>query len=597
MPRMIKNYSYLILVCLLIGLTKINAQSTYCPPNIDFEGGNYGYWKFYRGSCCPINTPNLGQVNGRHTLTTGAALDPFGGFSVVAPNGGAYSLKLGNSSTGAQAEKASYFVHIPAGLNNYSLIYNFAVVFEDPGHTIAQQPRFEVSAVDSATNTPIPCAQYTYVSGSGLPGFTYNSFDQVWWRGWSTASLDLSGLGGQTVIVSFASGDCSLSGHFGYGYVDLACSLFQISSVVCSGQPTQTFNAPPGFMTYNWYDSSYVNLVGSGQSITIPTPAQNSVYHVILSPFPGFGCPDTLTSVVTISNTSTNAINQTICAPDTYLGYSSSGTYIDTFVNSLTCDSFRVLNLNVIPITDTIINETICSPNSYAGYSATGTYIDTLACIGSGCDSVRTIHLVVLPAPSSFLTQTICEADSFLGYSSAGIYIDSFLSVAGCDSLRTLNLNVLNRSFTTINQVICEPNDYLGYNTTGTYVDTFINAQGCDSIRTINLIVNNMTYATINQSICDLDSYLGYTSSGTYIDTLVNTKGCDSIRTLNLTVLPNVQTNLNQTICSPNTYLGYSSTGIYTDIFSTSAGCDSVRVLNLVVNPISSILFVQTICV
>lgn len=620
------------------------AQSTFCPPNIDFETGSYGYWKFYRGACCPINTPTLGQVNGRHTLTAGSAVDPFGGFPVVAPNGGTYSLKLGNSNNGAQAEKAVYYVHIPPTLNNFSLIYNFAVVFEDPNHAPADQPRFEVAAFDSATNLPVPCAQYTYVSGSGLPGFTYLAGPQVWYRPWSTASLDLSGYAGHTIIVSFASGDCALNGHFGYGYVDLACSLFQISSSVCNGQSTQNFNAPPGFMTYQWYDSTYSNLIGTTQNITIPTPPQNSAFHVILTPYPGYGCPDTLTSIVNIIFPTSSTLYQTICEPDSFLGYSQTGTYVDTLVNSTGCDSFRTLHLTVIPLHDTTINQTICQPNSFLGYTSSGLYIDTFTTTVNGCDSIRNLYLNVLPQTFSTINQTICQPDSYLGYSNSGTYIDTFINSVGCDSLRTLHLTVnqitystFNQSIcngdtfmgyssagtyidtftnsngcdsirtiqlsvlpiltTVINQTICQPNSYLGYSSSGTYVDTFTSIQyGCDSIRTIHLTVKAMSFSNLFQTICQPDSYLGYSGSGIYIDTLINSLGCDSIRTLNLTVLPVTYSTLNQVICQPNTFLGYSSSGTYTDVLTNAAGCDSIRTLHLTVHPITSSIISQTIC-
>ena len=81
-----------ILFLFIFQLSK--SQAVYCPPNIDFENGNYGYWKFFRGTCCPISTPTAGQAVGRHTLTSGPALDPIGGFPILAPGGGSYSLKL-----------------------------------------------------------------------------------------------------------------------------------------------------------------------------------------------------------------------------------------------------------------------------------------------------------------------------------------------------------------------------------------------------------------------------------------------------------------------------------------------------------------------
>src|SRR5690606_1188794 len=114
-----------------------------------------------------------------------------------------------------------------ANTANYSLVYRYAAVLQNPGHTAAAQPRFEVKAYDSATNLPIPCAQYSYVPGSNLPGFTLSSVgSNVWYKSWTTSSLNLSGLAGKTIAVDFASGDCSLQGHFGYGYVDMSCGLF-----------------------------------------------------------------------------------------------------------------------------------------------------------------------------------------------------------------------------------------------------------------------------------------------------------------------------------------------------------------------------------
>ena len=108
---------------------KTHAQFS-CPTNIDFEQG-LGNWSFYTGSCCPINASNMTMpVVNRHTLTSGTGTDPYGGFPIVAPGGGLQSLKLGNSSTGAQAEKASYTFTVPAGVNNYSLVYRYAVVLK-----------------------------------------------------------------------------------------------------------------------------------------------------------------------------------------------------------------------------------------------------------------------------------------------------------------------------------------------------------------------------------------------------------------------------------------------------------------------------------
>jgi gliding motility-associated-like protein len=580
-----------ILFLFIFQLSK--SQAVYCPPNIDFENGNYGYWKFFRGTCCPISTPTAGQAVGRHTLTSGPALDPIGGFPILAPGGGSYSLKLGNTSTGSQAERATYNVQVPAGVNNYSLIYRYAVVFQDPGHTPADQPRFEVKAYDSATNLPVPCTQYTYVAGSNLPGFTCVS--GKCFRSWATASLDLSGLGGKTIIVSFATGDCDQGAHYGYGYIDLACALFQVSNIVCSNQPTQNLNAPPGFQTYTWYDSNYVNVLASGQNVVINTPTYNTSYHLVLTPFPGYGCSDTLSGSFIITNPTFSNLYDTICYNQSYLGYTTSGTYTDTLQGANGCDSFRTLHLVVLPKSDTIINKTICTGESFLGYSITGTFIDTFQ-NSRGCDSTRKINLTVNQITLNSINQTICQGDTFLNHFLTGTYIDTFQNVNGCDSILTVNLTVKPKTNSTINQSICYGQSFFGYNTSGTYNDTLVNSNGCDSVRTLVLTVNPILTSVINQTLCFGQSYLGYNASGTYIDTLTNSVGCKTKRTINLTIRPRRDTVINKSICPGQNYWGYTSAGTYKDTFINMYNCDSIRTINLVINPTYTNTVTQIIC-
>jgi len=181
------------------------------PPNIDFETGTYANWLYYTGSCCPIVTPTGGTstpVATRHTLTTGSATDPYGGFPIVSPWGLGYSMKLGNDGTGAQAERARYYVHIPSGSSSYSLIYHYAVVLQDPSHSLSDQPRLEVKAYDSATGLIVPCDSFCYIAGGSLPGFSVASTgSSVYYRPWATGNLKLYGLGGRTIAVDFAAAD------------------------------------------------------------------------------------------------------------------------------------------------------------------------------------------------------------------------------------------------------------------------------------------------------------------------------------------------------------------------------------------------------
>ncbi|MBS1781410.1 MAG: gliding motility-associated C-terminal domain-containing protein [Bacteroidetes bacterium] len=325
-----KRIALLLCACIFV-FARVQAQTS-CPTNIDFELGNFTNWNLYTGFCCPISTPTPGQVTGRHTITSGTATDPFGGFPVVAPASGVYSLKLGNSNTNAEAERARYYVHVPSGVNNYSVIFRYAVVFEDPGHNAADQPRFEVKAFDSATNTIVNCSQFTYVAASNLPGFALSTVrNNTYYKSWSTASLNLTGYAGRTVAIDFASGDCSLGAHFGYGYVDMNCGLFQIQTLLnCDTASTISLSAPPGFDTYVWRDSATMSYITSGQSVNITKPTHTTTYAVILTPFSGFGCPDTLYTTVKVNNLSVDAGRDTsFCsAASTQLHATGTGTAI-----------------------------------------------------------------------------------------------------------------------------------------------------------------------------------------------------------------------------------------------------------------------------
>ena len=286
------------LIFILLGVYFNASGQGSCPPNIGFELGNTTVWNFFVGTCCPISTPtSTPALRRRHTLTSGVALDPHGLFPVVAPGSGEYSLMLGSDTVNSCAEKARYYVHVPPGVTDYSLVYRYACVLQDGAHLPASQPRFEVNAYDSATGNAVSCSQFNYVASSSIPGFypsRLSGFTDVYCKGWTTSSINLSGLGGSTVIVDFSAGDCGYGAHFGYGYLDMSCGLFAISTVTCDTS-TVTLTAPSGFEHYTWYDSTnYSRVLDTLQNSTFTVPSATITYAVILTPYPGYGCQDTL---------------------------------------------------------------------------------------------------------------------------------------------------------------------------------------------------------------------------------------------------------------------------------------------------------------
>lgn len=301
-----------VFLALFFMICSVSGFSQSCPPNIDLEAGNFSGWDCFVGTTTTSGTTNVINLTpsaptpGRHEIISSASLplmDNYGNFPKLCPYGGNYSVKLGNNFSGNQAEGMSYTFQIPPLDDTFSLTYYYAVVFEDPGHQSYQQPRFFVTAYDVLTGDLIDCASYNYISTASLPGFSPSAINpNVLYKDWSPASIDFSGLGGRTVRLEFRTADCTLSGHFGYAYFDVGNGCGGLISVaaLCGSNNSVVLNAPYGFQTYTWYNSNYGTIVGNQQNTTItPAPPANTMFHVDMIPYPGFGCRDTADAIVT----------------------------------------------------------------------------------------------------------------------------------------------------------------------------------------------------------------------------------------------------------------------------------------------------------
>ncbi len=287
----------------------INAQN--CPPNIDFERGDFSGWTCYIGAATAVNGQNVldlynagGPVYDRQTLyaANSGELDPFGGFSVNCPNGSGYSIRLGNSEAGGQAEGISYEFIIPADQPVYSLIYHYAVVFQDPNHEVYQQPRMVTEITNVTDGILIDCSSFTFIPyGSLLPGFfeSPNPIDNtpVWCKDWSAVSINLDGMAGKTIRLFFKTSDCTFRRHFGYAYIDVnsECSSEFTGATYCPDDTAVNVIAPYGYQNYTWYNNTFTQVLGTQQTLYLhPPPPPGTTLAVELVPYAGYGCLDTL---------------------------------------------------------------------------------------------------------------------------------------------------------------------------------------------------------------------------------------------------------------------------------------------------------------
>jgi len=283
-----------------------------CPPNIDFETGTFNGWICYLGSTAAVNGANIITISpsaptpNRQTMYSYAAnageLDEYGGFPVVCPNGSGYSIRLGNNLPGTQAEGISYQFRIPDNQNVFSLIYHYAVVFQDPNHRPEEQPRMEIEVKNVTDNQIITCSSFTFIPyGTLLPGFFTSPNPRgdtpVWCKNWSAVSVNLDNMAGKTIRLFFKTADCTFRRHFGYAYIDVnsECTDEFVGAKYCPDDTAVNVTAPYGYQNYTWYNNTFSKVLGSDQTIRFaPPPPVGTTVAVEVVPYNGYGCLDTL---------------------------------------------------------------------------------------------------------------------------------------------------------------------------------------------------------------------------------------------------------------------------------------------------------------
>ncbi len=286
--------------------------------NADFELGNLERWNGFTGVyATPKQTPGLdrGNINdpdARHSIMNAGGYDPVVGpaLRTTGPLGGRYAHRLGNRSTGAQAEVLTYEFTVTNTTKNF--FYYYAVVFEDPSHPVAEQPFFSVEmvAIDgNGSETSLGCAEYEVRPDPADPTFQETSNQLtgsgvIRWKDWTLVTIPLDNYVGQDVRLEFTTKDCDQSGHFGYAYIDAFCGDIEIGSnkgdsyTICPGESV-TLSAPEGFQSYDW---------SNGETTREITVNQAGTYTVNLIPFstnPLLNCDVSLDAEVVVAEVPT----------------------------------------------------------------------------------------------------------------------------------------------------------------------------------------------------------------------------------------------------------------------------------------------------
>ena len=282
-------------------------------------------------------------VNGIQ-IVTGKGTDLFGGFETVPTiNGYAYHYSIllgstsvaqrqqqdpstdpnapppntqGNGPLGGYVRGISYLINVPAGPPTvpYTMTYAYAMVLENGTHASPDQPM--ARAIVSTPAGVIDCASPVYFlpTNGGLDSATAraNGFSpspvptpnpsrnlqnpgqylqDVWTKGWTEVTFDLSPYRGQQVSLTFEADNCVPGGHFAYAYFALrdVCAGLQISgdTLACTNSivkysipslngATYKWSVPPGWKLGPDSNSSSVSVTVGPQAGWVVAKETNS---------------------------------------------------------------------------------------------------------------------------------------------------------------------------------------------------------------------------------------------------------------------------------------------------------------------------------
>lgn len=270
-------------------------------------------------------------------VITSPNIDPFGGFTTIPVVNGydyKYAVKLGSTATsfdlgsrdqrnpGGFRRAITYAIQVPAGPANvpYTMTYAYAMVLENGTHNSNQQPMFKATL--TAGGSVIDCASPEYYlptlndagngPGGGSLGATLDSAEalaegftvsprpflshagdrnnngqllyDVWTKGWTEVTFDLSPYRGQTVTLTFEADNCIPGAHFAYAYVALrnSCAGLVISGpgVACLNTPA-TYSVPAlAGATYQWTvpaDWTIQSGAGTHEITVMPTSTTGNI--------------------------------------------------------------------------------------------------------------------------------------------------------------------------------------------------------------------------------------------------------------------------------------------------------------------------------
>lgn len=528
--------------------------------NMDFENCDFTGWDMTEGDVDgnPFNYINVTPTTNWSTYPAGTGADQHfivnggtdavTGMPMVNPDGGTCSAVIGDfTGTGYRAASISQPFLVDAGNANFT--YSYAVVLQDPSHTVGEQPFFRIRMYDEFGNS-IPCAEFEVYAADGHPDWQVTGTTN--YIPWQTAFIPLQAYIGQNVTIEFTVGDCGQGGHYGYAYVDASCAPMEIipsDTIVCAGVPV-TLTAPAGGASYSWSTGE------TTQSITVSAGGNYTVDVMAVS-----GC------VISLD-------------VDVYQGDEPTADFVSTIECLGNPTAFTDQSFGPNGITDWawdfdgdgVVDDVSANPSHV--FPGAGTYpINLQVTDASGCIHDITLNAVVEDQPTAdFVSTTVCEG-----------------TVSGYTDLSTTTTGTITSwewdfdSNGSVDNTTQNPTN--GFGSAGTYSTTLTvtTAGGCTDNVTYPVVVNPVPSADFLTTEVCLGEASGYTD--------VSSISSGSIASWQWDFGDGIGTSTTQ-----NPSYTYGSAGNYSVQLTVTSdnGCINTVTLPLIVNDQPTAAFVAT---
>lgn len=340
-----------------------------------------------------------------------------------------------------------------------------------------------------------------------------------------------------------------LTGELGQNFVlNVNDTITSVDAFIVNGTGTMT-GQPFSCNIYDVTNGTIGSLLGTTDTITIDT-STNRLWNLPISGnFLSLNGVDTF-AVIAQEGDSNITLGTTtdIFTPNTTWVLLGSGSWASNESFGFNVSYVLRANFGTVPATCSATSSIITASNcdsytapSGAIFTSSGTVMDTILNT-AGCDSVITINLTVNSTTNSTITEVACNsytAPSGAIFTSSGTVTDIITNASGCDSVITINLTI-----DVVNDMVTASGDTLTADMAGAsyqWID-------CDNgATTITGATNQYYIATVS------GNYAVVITSGNCTDTsactnVIITSIADRINPLeNTTIFPN-PTNGNFTI-------------------------------------------------